>query len=131
MKNKYTALLLGWLVPGFGHAYLGLWWKACVFFVAITASAAAGLALGYGRNVYFVADHYQFYAEIGNGLFTLLASAVMRIGHFPAIETTAHGGLLAGRLPIADLYLMVAGLLNLVIAANAFDTAARQNRAQN
>lgn len=123
MRKKLLALLLGWLVPGLGHLYAGRRWKALVFFTVITASAFAGLAMGEFRNVYFSPGHYQFYAEVGNGLFTLGASLVMRLGDFAPIESTAHGAMLGGKLPIADLYLMLAGLLNFIIAANAFDCA--------
>lgn len=128
-KSKYTALFLGWLVPGLGHSYAGKTWQAGVFFVALYASAIAGLWMGGFRNVYFMPDHYQFYAEIGNGFLTLAVSLVMRLAHVSPTEATAHGATLAGSLPIADLYLMVAGLLNFVVAANAFDAVARENRA--
>lgn len=127
-KSKYAALFLGWLVPGLGHAYAGKRWKAAILFVAITASAFTGLALGRFRNVYFAPRHYQFYAEIGNGLFTVAASAAMKAGGAVPVESSADGGYLANRLPLADLYLMIAGLLNFVAAANAFDVLARRER---
>jgi len=128
MKSKYFALLLGWLVPGLGHLYTGRRWKAALFFGVITVSALAGLVMGDFRNVYFSARHYQLYAEMGNGLFTLLAGTVFAASGAAPVEHTASGSFLANVLPIADLYLMVAGLLNLVVAANAFDSAARDNR---
>ncbi len=124
MKNKYAALVLGWLVPGLGHLYAGRRWKAAVFFLTIMSSAAVGWSLGSFRNVYFTPDHYQFYAEVGNGLFTLGASAGMHIAGSAPIEATASAAYLAGTSPTADLYLMLAGLLNFIVAANAFDTAA-------
>ncbi len=83
-----------------------------------------GLALGGWRNVYFTPTHFQFYAEIGNGLFTLAACIAMKVTGTAPIEATASAADLAGRMPIADLYLMVAGLLNFVVAANAYDVAA-------
>jgi hypothetical protein len=130
MKNKYAAFFLGWLMPGLGHIYIGNRWKATVFFVAIMASAVAGLTMGRFHNVYYAHDHYQFYAEIGNGLFTIVGSAVMAALHAAPVETTAPASMLAGTLPIADLYLMLAGLLNFIIAANAFDAAAAGRRKQ-
>ncbi len=125
MKNKYVALFLGWLVPGLGHLYIGKRWKAAVFFTALMGAAWAGLAMGHFRNVYFAARHYQQYAEIGNGLFTIVAGLAMRLAQTVPVEETGRGAYLAGTLPIADLYLMVAGLLNYVVAANAFDEAGR------
>jgi len=128
MKSKYIALLLGWLVPGLGHFYAGKRKKGAIFFAAIMASAAVGLALGAFRNCYFEVEHYQIYAEAGNGLVTLAASAAMWILRAQPIEVTATAGDLAGIVPIADLYLMVAGLLNYIVAANAFDIVAGELR---
>lgn len=130
MKSKYTALLLGWLVPGLGHAYAGKRWKAVIFFLAIYASTATGWAMGSFRNVYFSGGHYQFWAELGNGLFTLVVSVVMHGAGVIPIEVTSSGASLAGTLPIADLYLMLAGLLNFVVAANAYDVAALEGGAK-
>ena len=124
MKNRFVALLLGWLVPGLGHWYAGCRWKAVAFCAAIYASALVGWAMGDFRNVYYEPNHYQFYAEVGNGLFTLAVSAAMHITRSVPAEATAQGAKLAVILPIGDLYLMLAGLLNAIVAANAFDTAA-------
>ncbi len=129
MKNKYVALLLGWLVPGLGHCYAGVKWKGAVLFLVITASSCTGLAMGRFRNVYFEPDYYQFYAQIGNGLFTLAIATAARLSSITPIERTASGAYLAGTLPIADLYLMIAGLLNFVAAANAFDLVAHEKAA--
>ncbi len=130
MKKRLAALTLGWLVPGLGHIYLGKHWKGVVLLVVLTLSSLAGLAMGRFRNVYFEPAHYQFYAEVGNGLFTILASAIAAVAKVTPVEKTASGGYLASTLPIADLYLMVAGLLNFVAAANAFDLAGRQKEAK-
>ena len=73
-KSKYKAFFLGWLLPGLGHVYAGKRWKGLVLFSVIMAASLAGLAMGTFRNVYFAPTHYQFYAEIGNGLFTILSS---------------------------------------------------------
>jgi hypothetical protein len=130
MKNKYAALFLGWLVPGLGHIYAGKKWKGAILFAALMTSAMVGVCLGRFQNVYFAPTHYQFYAEIGNGLFTMAISTVARVLSAAPIERTAHGGYLANMLPIADLYLMMAGLLNFVAAANAFDLVARERESK-
>ncbi|MHC4713812.1 MAG: DUF6677 family protein [Planctomycetota bacterium] len=125
MRRKFAALFLGWLVPGLGHVYLGKRWKGTVLFVVLTCASLVGLAMGRFRNVYFEPSHYQFYAEIGNGLFTLAASGISAAVRATPVEKSASAGYLASTLPVADLYLMVAGLLNFVAAANAFDLAGR------
>jgi len=128
MKSKYMALFLGWLVPGMGHIYAGKRQKGIIFFVAIAGAAVTGIALGRFRNVYFAPDHYQFYAEVGNGLFTLLASLAMAVTRRAPAETVMSAAQLADTVPVADLYCMIAGLLNFVVAANAFDAAAAESR---
>lgn len=130
MKNKYIALLCGWLVPGLGHVYAGKKWKGVVLFSVLMASSFIGLALGRFSNVYFAPSHYQFYAEVGNGLFTIVTSLAARMFHAVPIEQAARGAYLADKLPVADLYLMIAGLLNFVAAANAFDIVAHSKADQ-
>ena len=130
MKKKLAAFALGWLVPGLGHIYLGKRWKGAVLMAVLTVASLTGLAMGRFRNVYFEPTHYQFYAEVGNGLFTILASVIAAAANVTTVEKTASAGYLASTLPIADLYLMVAGLLNFVAAANAFDLAGRQKEAK-
>jgi len=121
MKSRYVALFLGWLVPGLGHYYAGKKGKGALFFFVITAAAVVGLALGEFHNVYFGLKHYQFYAEVGNGLFTVGVSAIAHKLMVTPVEYSASAASLAQVIPIGDLYLMLAGLLNYIIAANAFD----------
>ncbi len=128
MKSRFAALFLGWLFPGLGHFYAGVKWKGVVFALVICACALVGWAMGDFRNVYFQTGHYQFYAEVGNGFFTLAVSLFMHGAGAAPIESTSSAAALASRLPIADLYLMLAGLLNAIVAANAFDTVAAANR---
>lgn len=130
MQSKFAALVLGWLIPGAGHFYAGRKLKGFIFFSTITAAAGFGLVLGDYRNVYFQPDHYQFYAEVGNGFFTLVTSAIVRLMHVAPAEAVASAGVQAGVLPVADLYCMIAGLLNFIVAANAFDAVAAVARRQ-
>ena len=46
MKTKaVTSLILGWFVPGLGHALLGKYVRALIFFVSITAMTLLGLTV--------------------------------------------------------------------------------------
>ena len=40
-RSPVAALVLGWILPGAGHAYAGLWGKAILFFLLITALVVA------------------------------------------------------------------------------------------
>ncbi len=44
--TTYFVALLAWLLPGAGHFYLGLRWRAAVFFSVVFASLTIGCLLG-------------------------------------------------------------------------------------
>jgi hypothetical protein len=91
--RAYVLLIAGWLVPGLGHLVQRKFWRAGVFFVSVCAMTAMGLAMG-GRI-------YPFQTE--NPL-TILAfdRATFEFG---------------------TAYIAGAGLLNYLIALDAYDIA--------
>ena len=50
-RSPVTALVLGWVIPGAGHAYAGRWGKAALFCGLIVGLLVAGFALGGGTNI--------------------------------------------------------------------------------
>jgi hypothetical protein len=102
MKIKgVAAMLLGWAVPGLGHAVQKNYVRAVLFFVAIFAMTGLGLAMG--GKIYpmylekprtvldFVFNLFRkenpltilaFFADLGNGLF--YAVARLQLGRRPA-----------------------------------------------
>ena len=113
----FLSFLLGWLLPGLGHAVQKKYARAAVFFVSIMAMT--GLGLGMGGKIYpFQTENpltiLAFFADIGNGLVYLL-SRFLPIGLGSLKEATFEYG---------TAYIAGAGLLNFLIALDALDIAA-------
>lgn len=118
MKIKaVTAMLLGWAVPGLGHAVQRKYARSAVFFVSILAMTALGLAMG-GRVYPFQTENpltiLAFFADLGNGLFFGLARL---LGWGP-------GELERATFEFGTAYIAGAGLLNFLVALDAHDIAA-------
>jgi hypothetical protein len=108
--------VLAWFVPGAGHLWLKRTQKGLVFLVALPAMFAFGLALE-GRLFPF---------HVREPLVGLAALADLGMG---ALYFVAWGlGLGAGSVVAAtyeygNTFLIVAGLLNLLVALDAYDIA--------
>ena len=107
-------MILGWLVPGLGHAVQKKFLRASLFFGAILAMTALGLSMG-GRVYAFQTDNpltiLAFFADLGNGLFYGLT----RYFHW------GGGDLARATFEFGTSYIAGAGLLNFLIALDAFD----------
>jgi hypothetical protein len=118
MKMKGLALMvLGWAVPGLGHVVQKKYVRGAVFFGCIAAMTSLGLALG-GRIYPFQTENpltiLAFFADIGNGLVYLL-SRFLPVG---------IGDLKLATFEFGTAYIAGAGLLNYLIALDAYDIAA-------
>jgi hypothetical protein len=118
MKLKaIAAMILGWLVPGLGHAVQKKYLRASLFFGAILAMTAMGLSMG-GRVYSFQTDNpltiLAFFADIGNGLF-YIASRLLAWGPGELARQTFEFG---------TAYIAGAGLLNFLVALDAYDIGA-------
>ncbi|HVP89685.1 MAG TPA: DUF6677 family protein [Terriglobales bacterium] len=117
MKLKGAACaILGWAVPGLGHAVQKKYVRAALFFVAILAMTGMGLAMG-GRVYPFQTDNpltiLAFFADIGNGLFYVLAR----------LFAWGPGQLERATFEFGTAYIAGAGLLNFLVALDAYDIA--------
>lgn len=115
MKTKaVTHLILGWFVPGLGHALLGKYVRALIFFVSITAMTLLGLIMG-GKIYSFQTENpvtiLAFFSDIGYGICYLL-SKLLSFGLGDLQSTTFEFG---------TAYIAGAGLLNYLVALDAFD----------
>jgi len=115
MKAKaFASLILGWLIPGLGHAVQKKYLRGLIFFVCILAMTGLGLIMG-GKIYPLQAQNpltiLAFFADIGNGLVYLL-SLVLPIGTGVLKNVTFEFG---------TAYLAGAGLLNFLVAIDAFD----------
>lgn len=108
--------LAAWLVPGAGHFWMGQRAKGLVFLLVLPAMFATGLAIG-GRIFPF---------EPQQPLVALAALADLGIGlpYFIARAMGAGGGaVLSVSYEHGNTFIIVAGLLNLLVACDAWDLA--------
>jgi len=89
-----VAAAAGWFVPGLGHALLGKWGKAMVYFFAVALLAVVGLRMRgnvFSSNAADAFDMLGFFADIGNGIFYFLAGAINPAGANVAIAAGDYG----------------------------------------
>jgi hypothetical protein len=111
-----VCLIAGWLVPGLGHLLQKKYWRALVFFAAISAMALMGLYMG-GRIYPFQTENpltiLAFFADLGNFLVYVLSRYV----------GFGQGTLERMTFEFGTAYIAGAGLLNYLVALDAFDIA--------
>jgi len=118
MKIKgIAAMILGWAVPGLGHAVQKKYLRAVLFFISIFAMTGLGLSMG-GRVYPFQTDNpltiLAFFADLGNGLFFGLSRLIGWGG----------GELERATFEFGTAFIAGAGLLNFLIALDAYDIGA-------
>jgi hypothetical protein len=104
------------VVPGLGHAVLRKWDRALVFFLSISVMFALGLRLRgrlFGPDFTDLFTTLKFVADAGSGLPYWL-SWVRGLGTGQAAAYTYDFG---------NVFIYVAGLLNMLIVVDAFDIA--------
>lgn len=111
-----ACLIAGWLVPGLGHVIQKKTWRGLAFFASIGAMTALGLVMG-GRIYPFQTDNpltiLAFFADLGN----FLVYALARLLSF------GQGSLERITFEFGTAYIAGAGLLNYLIALDAYDIA--------
>ena len=108
----YSALILGWLVPGAGHVLTGRWIRGLLLFVSIASMFWLGIAMQgklYAPNTGDVLDMLGFAGDLGNGLFYALGR-ILDLGHGAVEIATADYG---------TKFIVVSGLLNFIAAVDA------------
>jgi len=112
---------LGWLVPGLGHITLKKYWRGITFFICIACMTTLGL-LYEGRIYSFQTENplttLAFFSDIGNALF-YLSSRLFSFG---------IGNLKNVTFEFGTAYLAGAGLLNYLIALDAYDIASGKKK---
>ena len=114
--NPLLVALVAWLIPGAGHLMTGQRFKGLVFLVTLPLMFATGLALQ-GRLFPF---------EFQQPLVALAAIADVGIGlpYFLARALSLVPSVLAVTYEYGNTFIIVAGLLNLLVACDAWDIAA-------
>ena len=115
------ALIAGWLVPGAGHLLLGKWIRAILLMASIVGMFAIGIALQgkiYSPNTGEPLDMLGFAGDLGSGVLYGLAR-LMGWGQEPVLVAVADYG---------KMFIVVAGLLNIVAAVDAHSLASGRKR---
>jgi hypothetical protein len=122
--HAMTAGLLAWLLPGAGHWWLGRRTLGGVYFGAITLAYFLGLLIGGLKSS--IDPHgnvWLFVAEMGIGGYTTLGYLAARaIPTFPPNEFSPHVSFYPEN-DVAQIYLSVAGLLNVLAVLDAIARA--------
>ena len=106
--------VVSWLVPGAGHLMLGRRQKGLVFLIALPVMFAIGLALD-GRLFPFV------FSEPLVGL-AAIANLGMGMTYFIAKGLALGKGVVtAASYEYGNTFLIVSGLLNMLVAIDAYD----------
>lgn len=120
-KSPGVAALLGWVVPGLGHVWLGRGAKGLLGGGVLILTFVTGVVLAGGTNVQRERDLYFWSAEILTGA-PAAAATILDFG-----RRVQHP------MPLAELGLLftsVAGLLNILLVLDAYATAERDATAQ-
>lgn len=108
----WSALLLGWFIPGAGHLVTRHWIRAALLFLAITTMFSVGIAMQ--AKVYVPGtgdplDLLGFCADLGTGVLYFVAR-IFSLGQPTVQLVTADYG---------TKFVALAGLLNFIAAVDA------------
>ena len=114
--NPTLIFILSWLLPGAGHLWLGRTQKGVIFMVAVPLMFITGLLLK-GRLFPFEPSQplvaLAALAALGNGL-PFFVAKLLGLG---------QGVVTAASYEYGNTFVIVAGLLNMLIALDAYDIA--------
>jgi len=111
-RSPITALVLGWLIPGAGHAYGGQRGKALLFAILIVGLLVTGFILGDGTNIrndLWLAPQ----AGAGGPVALLWSLGEYRVSEHPIDWASPWR-------EMGTLYTAIAGLLNLLVMLDAY-----------
>jgi hypothetical protein len=110
------ACVAGALVPGLGHALLNKWDRAIVFLGSITLMFSLGIYLQgrlFNPDFSDLFSSLKFIADAGIGL----------LYWFSWLNGLGAGNASAYTFDYGNVYIYVAGLLNMLVVVDAFDIA--------
>jgi hypothetical protein len=111
-----VAPIVGWLIPGGGHILLKRYGRGILLLVSVVAMFVIGLGMHgriYKPNGGDILDILGFIGDVGSGALYFLAR-IMDWGDYLAANAVADYG---------KTFLIVAGLLNFIAAADAHHIA--------
>lgn len=121
ITKSIFSLILGWLIPGLGHLWLKKYWRALIFFVCISIMASLGLLMG-GKIYAFQTENpltiLAFFSDLGIGLLYIMSKGL----------AFGLGDLKNATFEFGTAFIAGAGLLNYLVALDAYDTAAGKKK---
>lgn len=111
LVRAVAAAALGWAVPGLGHVVVRRPGKALYFGVLVLLTFGIGVWLGEGASVSPARFPYHWYGQVLAGLPAFAVEAWL--GSAPVGETI-------DRLEVGLVFTTVAGILNLIVVADAY-----------
>ncbi len=111
-----VAPIVGWVIPGAGHIYLKRYVRGILLMISVVAMFLIGLAMSgriYGPNGGDILEILGFVGDLGSGGLYFLAR-IAGWGQVAAAHAMADYG---------KTFLIVAGLLNYIAAADAHHIA--------
>jgi hypothetical protein len=134
-KNAFVALVLGWVVPGGGHVYLGQVKKGLFFFVLLAGAFVGGIAIGGYDDVAFPKPNANTPANdiTSRAMYRIIPAIQAMDGAVAfvsakAAEAAERDNEYLGDYDIGVLYTVVAGLMNLIVMLDAFCLAAARRK---
>ncbi len=109
-------LIVGWLVPGLGHIIQKRWIRGLLLMISVSTMFFIGLAMQgkvYSPNTGDILDMLGFVGDIGAGAL-YIATKLLNGGQGAIFKATADYG---------TKYIVVAGLLNVMCAIDAYHIA--------
>jgi uncharacterized protein DUF6677 len=120
-RSALPTVIFAWLVPGAGHLYLGRRGKALLFFLAIGALFALGVAMDSRLEMTLTLD------DLLASLFSLAQMAV-GLPYFVARTLGYQGEVRSVTFEYGNTFTAVAGLLNILVILDGYDTALGRKR---
>jgi hypothetical protein len=114
--NPALTFIAAWCVPGAGHFLVGRVRKALVFFVVLTGMFVLGLRFGGGLFPFEVAEPLVFLGAAAQ--WAVLVPRVLAL-----LLGAGAGTVIAITYEYGNAFLIVAGLLNILVALDASDEA--------
>jgi len=111
-----AVLIMGWLLPGAGHLIQRRWVRGLLLFVSVTALFVLGVMMEgkvYAFNIGDILDMLGFVGDVGAGSLYIVTRAM----------DWGQGAIQIATADYGTKYIIVAGLLNVICAVDAYNIA--------
>jgi uncharacterized protein DUF6677 len=111
-----VAPAVGWLIPGAGHLVQKRWTRGLLLMISVVAMFALGLLMEgklYSPNTGDILDVLGFIGDVGAGALYIVSKAL----------DAGTGNIARATADYGTKYLIVAGLLNIISAVDAYHIA--------